>query len=661
MALNVFDATKHHLGIGLASGGSKYGFIIDGRYERGTLRELPGQQVYGGRRELIAPVAGRGSWTQDDFSGGCFQREWGGDDAMFAHSLGILPSVQERSLITVPPFIPYNLWDVEVQPFAPVPAYPIRFFGVGARLYAAFEHGVLVHQFGVGTTWFDLSSIDGGGVRTWVRDFRYDPGENKLWLLMDKAGGNDSFLLRRNVDMTIPGGTNRHIAPVDSVNFGKGLEVQGQSFIVCLGQVLWSFTVPEDQDQGGGIVQGVRGVGVFGTATVVETISTWTRIGRLPGVWTESFAYNGLVYILSVAPSFQTSLIATDGTAILPICSFPYNFKGSGMVQYGGRIFVCGSGQAVDGTDRYGELYEVTGTSVRLVRSWQADSYAAGEEPPVFLNGMTVAAGLLWMSDSRKSLITYDLTTDSFYQASELQGPGGVPLNELHAQKFTATRERVFGWIRRNNANQAASGEYAISKGADVPAAYWSQIETSDFAAQIGRKKLWTEIRVLSRYYAVELEASVDGGANWTALTEVVSNEGQTYTTKVDLSTVLGVSDRVRFKIRFNRGTSVGTIAELLAYTVSFIYQDTKQRVWGFTVNASEAIEGRDMTEVVQDVATYCDTLWLWEEQRTVLLFTDLNGVDYKGQITAVNEVKPFISDTKREAFIAVEFSELQI
>jgi len=146
-------------------------------------------------------------------------------------------------------------------------------------------------------------------------------------------------------------------------------------------------------------------------------------VTRIPGRWRDSLAYNNTLYILINDGSFKSTIYAFDGDTVTPIVEFPFSFYAKCMIEYAGRIFVGGTGFDVNGGEFYAELYEVTGASVRLVRTFSPDTrnvhkVSGTNEWPTAIDDLIVHDGLLWFCQKGKRMVCYDVTSDGFFGAS---------------------------------------------------------------------------------------------------------------------------------------------------------------------------------------------------------------------------------------------------
>jgi hypothetical protein len=384
-------------------------------------------------------------------------------------------------------------------------------------------------------------------------------------------------------------------------------------------------------------------------------------MNRLQGRWVDSCVFNSDTYILCSNNEQQTFIVYFDGTYALPVTDIPWNFVGQSIVAYGGRLYVGGFGTDVNGGEKYAELYEITGASVRLVRSWEEDSYQSVTAYPKAIHSLLPFSGLLWWSEKGKRMWTYDATSDGFFGASEIQNGAGA--TDVEMKKLTYGRQRLIGW--GDSATAGARGLYRIATADDTPAAYKSELVTSDFAVEPALHKRWSEIVMLSRYGAVDkLEYSLDAGAAWTELVRVVTPTGNLNYTRADL-TQIPQSGAIRFRMTFDKAQITTGYTELLAYTVSFMFVNTQhgsKHVWNFVVNAAHKVEGRNGTTVTQNVDLMCKAFWYWRKVNAVIKMRDLDGDVRHVQCRDMVEQQPIIGPNivnRPEAFLSLTVVEV--
>jgi hypothetical protein len=633
VTLNPFDADKHHIALGE---GTPYGWTLENAYSKFMQKETTraSGSDFGGTLDLITsdkPEVSR--WTQDEFTGGAFQYSFDTDQAMFADCIGYMPSQQAKSVITVPPVFFKESFNVVGMPN---PAgrtnikFPHSMFTVAGSIFVCFEHGILRYLTGTGDFVWGNYMIDDDidGNRHWYAAAEYDRNEQCIYVLvncLDTAALDKPFFLRLDPETLEPWGTANTLfndAPARTENQkGWGFEINDQHLVVGIGWRLYTVDPPEKPAD-------------------ASDEPVWTHIGRMPGRWIDSVAYNGMTYILTATADSKTQIVAFDGTYILPIANLAFNFYGRCITVYGGRVYIGGTGTDINGGVRYAELHELTGSSTRLVRTFAPESYQSRVTFPKDLWDLTVAEGLLWWSEKGVRLWTYDLTGDAFFGSSEIQSPG------VNFYKHVVGRERLWLW-GSHDTDAAQHGIYRIAIEGDTVGSYEGRLTTSDFLSEFALEKRWHEIVVLSRYHAVSgVDYSTDGGATWTALTGgVASTSGDLKFLTFDLEG-LATSKVIRFRIHQPMGTEVDEFGELIAYTVSFTFTSASGQLkhgWNLMINGAENVEARDGTTQHQDVDLMKTTLWGWAEGQKTLTYRDLGGKTYTVKMQDFVEQQPII------------------
>ncbi len=447
--------------------------------------------------------------------------------------------------------------------------------------------------------------------------------------------------------MTGPTGTEDQKALGGTIMDGK--------ILVQIGRKLWLGDPPDRPDP------------------IVNGTITWLKVGRFPGKWKDSISYNGFTYILAndglSSPTFHGGVYYFDGSQTRPVARFPHSFYGKCMIEYGGRIFIGGTGTDINGGEHYAELYEMTGNSMRMVRTFSPETrrslFSSGDWPNAF-DSLAVHEGLLWMCHKGKRLIAYDITGDSFYGASEIQS--NTDLNFTH---MTSGRGRLWCW-GVDDTTDADHGIYRIAQPAESGSlsTWYPTFVTSDFVYEPGQKKAWSQLMIMTRYGGIStVEYSVDSGYSWTTLTlgteETDSNNVVKYR-PVDLS---GITPSRHIRFRFKLSSNVTYHRELVAYTMTFAMIETGKRVWNITINGSEEVERYDAEFIesrvqAQDTTDFATTLDGWGVAGTPLTFTDLDGSTAKVTISDYRKSLPIIApkptgETHPEAYYTLTLLEV--
>lgn len=398
MALPTFDADTHHIGLG-DSTITKKGFFIEGGY-REAIQSAPREQDFGSP-DAFARSPGMSRWTMDNFLGGMGWYDWMVEDpTVFLDCEGMIPAQQGKTARTIAPVVEYCEDDGDSA--TSDPGEHIASLVIGPWLTTLWRGKIVTTHLHSGRQ----------RIRALTANYKIHYTKPSL-----DGRGNVWFIA------------------LDNSNYRK---------VVSMDTRVWTMTA--NNPQGGATsTTDVRGIEFGSTVAIVlegtnlysrSSGGTYTLISEFSGSWVDSIPFNGLAYILSNQDEFSTTLYSTDGATLSIVCQFPYNFRGTKMVSYGGRIFVCGSGVDINGGDATLELYEVTGSSLRLIRSWRAEelrdeanqsypgTYVGKHDYPIACDAMCVHDGLLVLAPIWDRLIFYDTVTDSIYGGSSY--PSGM-------------------------------------------------------------------------------------------------------------------------------------------------------------------------------------------------------------------------------------------
>ena len=712
MPLPNFDSTKHHIGLA-PTGQTLKGYLLTGGYRVDPLRESAPTE-YGGTGDVL-DAGSLARWTMDDFSGGAYQGLFD-DPAMFAESINFLPSLIEKTARSVAPLVYFAAAGGITADAA------LGVFSTGGSQIAVIDSDAVRFYDAEGGTLVTKRADDADGTLVDPSSDIYaavhDPADNAVYVIarrhsateptdqlngaisasdteltMDSASdwptngvvriGSETIYYRgktatklQNLQRGMEGTTAASHADNAATSFRR------QYFLGSLTQaagITWIGWIPNSA------VGPPRGMAVTAGRDVLVQMSTalWlldlndardsltaTRIGRLPGRWVDAVTYNGLTYILLTDSEQLTSIYAWDGTQVLPVTDFPYNFLGSCIGIYGGRIYVGGRGQDINDTDKYAELYEITGASLRLVKSYGSEA-RAGQTVPANFYSMVVHEGMLFLGTNITQLIAYDLTRDALWPGIQIYENAG---RTLQARHLLSTRQKLFAWCYDTNRSTPKDGFYRMatadadltiagSGGPGVNVSYAASIITSDFAPEPDRDKRWAKLRVVTRY-GVKPTAwySEDGGDNYTALaagTDVQTTDLRI--TDFDLSG-LTPSPAIRFAIYQTRSTQTVAYGEMVAMTVSFLWLDSGKYVWSFSVLGVDNPETLDGVYADYDVETLRTTLRGFYENKTTLDFKDRDGVTRTAYVSQLSESEPLVAeagDGSQEAFFSVTLTEV--
>lgn len=624
MAPPTYDSAKHHVGLRERGVGTTFGFMLHGGYSQELQREAVGSPDFGGATDLIGQAASLSRWTQDDFVGGMFQWNWGRDDAMFADCIGMMPDAQGRALISCPPMYKKHAFDPDTKSNW-VSDQPKAMFMVGGSIYVVFGHGILRYQIDSDTeTWKSAPASS-----TYV-SADYNTSDQVIYALCNSSVTDDRpFIERIKTDLTSPTFDSTYLGPADTENLtGFGFTIRDENIMVNIGRKVWIGDPPDNHNPS------------------VAGDVTWTYVGRLPGRWVASIPYNGMTYILCNDGSFESQLVAYDGDGILPICSFPSSFYAKCLIEYAGRVFVGGTGTDVNGGELYAELYEVTGASVRTVRTFSPESrttlLSTGNWPNA-IQDLVVHEGLLWFAQRGKKMVAYDVTSDGLFGAAEIQSNAN-----LDFYKMVGGRGRIWAF-GVDSAADAGHGIYRIAQPADSVAAWNPTMVTSDFVYEPGVKKRWSEIKVMHRYGTMtSIEYSVDAGATWTALTGLVdTGSGTVHYTTASLVAITP-SENIRFRFKLDSTDGATYHKELVAFTVTFAMLDRSKWSWNFNVIAAEELETLDavldegVTQAL-DTSDVASKMSEWVTGKTPLTYTDIDGSTFDVQMIGYRKQLPIV------------------
>lgn len=392
MALPDYDETRHHVGIGDAVDAKK-GFLIEGDY-REMLQNSPRVTSFGSQQELFdAPSLSR--WTQDDFLGGCYWPDWTAEDnGVFASSLNMLPVGQGSGLRTVAPFV---IYDDETGGTDPGQFYGA--LGYNELLISTWANRIVKTDVDTGTrteTSHASSHIAVG--KSKIESGQLD--KPVLWTPTSLAG---NYYFQRK-DINAWSALTQYAAPASSLAC-TGMEFGGIVPVVAFGSILSSMVL----------------------SVTDATTPTFTVIDRMPGRWQASCSHNLMAMILCTDGDYKTFVVQSDGSTVQTLVEFPVNFQGRAIASYGGRLYVLGVGFDFNGQESYVELWEVTGTSLRSIKTWAPerrltnDPIPGVDDLPITGDSMCVHEGLLFLGVISKSLIAYDVVNDGLYSGPALQ------------------------------------------------------------------------------------------------------------------------------------------------------------------------------------------------------------------------------------------------
>ncbi len=656
MTIAAYDSDKHHVGLGVDSDTLK-GLVLVGPYLRGNAAPVFDKPSDIGTDDLTG-ARSMSRWTQNDYSGGEFQEDWG-DVGMFSECLSMLPNQLSRSIRTTLPLklARGNDFGAGID--------LIRMDTVDGFIYAC----VNTEDPSPNVVRLNPSSPSGAGMETELADCcsgsslinaaAWNLSSSRLWIGSTVGDLAINEWVQANVAGSRLVVTNTLGTPgadlTDPTVSITGIHIFGTMKFVVTGH-------------GGGSDDNNR-VWLYESGTGADT--KWAPVGILPGAYVTSVTYNNAVYILTRSGDSRTQLSMTQGDQVFPVLDLPYFFHGQSMVEYAGRLYIGGVGLDLEGNVHHGELFEVNGTSLRLVRTFapeyvRPDPAAQFDGPRIrtmrHFKALQVAEGLLWMPDSSDTgLEVYDATTDSFYGGPRLRTGDDANLEFTHIISFG---DSLYLWGVTSSAT--TTGWYRNEKVSDAGGAYTATLVTSDFHPEPASEKVWGQFATFSRNFAPALEVSVDGGSTWTSVTpESTTSQGIRRERHWSLEGI-AQSRSIRFKLTFSLlGVDDEPAAELVSHSLSFLVKGDPKRRWTFQVNAAnkaqarlQAVGGPGPVLVEQIPADVSGLLWGFLDGSDNLVLRDVDGTDYAVVVTDVQEQLAKITPDC-ESFISVTVLEV--
>ena len=676
MTLPLYDPEVHHLGLG-EDASSLTGLICAGPITKERATPIFEKPSNIGTDDLIGSSS-RSNWTQSDYSGGEFQEDWA-DAAMFAECVGMLPNQLGRTIRTTRPITEAYLGHPDLMT-TPVSADVID--GVSFLVWNNASGAAVVR----------LDPADLANPRTEQISNTYLPaGKTVLGAKWNFSGTrvwittNEPQIHTFTWDNTAAAGSRLvHKATYDPPTYSAD-PVQTVRNAHLFGAMKFIFT-----GHGGGTIDDNRAwLYVSGNGSSTK----WKLVGPLAGQYVTSITYNSAVYILCRNGKDRTFLMMTQGDQVFPVVEIPYFFSGQSMIEYAGRLFIGGVGYDLDGNAGHGELYEVNGASIRLVRTFapevarpdspvedskdaQIGRIPKGNYPgpggggnvsgpgvkPIRrrrrmtqLADLAVAEGLLWMPDSSYSgLEVYDATTDSFYGAGRVRF--GVQ-DDFEFTKLWAVGNSVFAYA--TTPDGLLQGVYRTEHAADDDDDYISYLTTSDFSPEPGRFKIWSEFLTISRGVAPTLEYSFDSGYSWTTVSATsTTTHGDKQERVFDLSAVPS-SRAIRFRITFNlSGAPASKSAELVAHSLGFLVRGETKHRWHCTVAASSGIADLGNELVHQDAQAIVTRLEALASTTEPLTLRDVDGTDHQVIVSTITRNNVVLTED-REAYLPLVLTEV--
>jgi len=643
-----YDPAKHHIGIA-AEGETAQGYMLESPYRRDFQKEsIPSE--FGGTEDRISGVPSFSRWTQDDFLGGQYGYIWGEDNRQFARCKSLLPTQYGTSLRTIPPMWH---WEAEADPGfsdktlhnGTATDHKAVAVTYGDYLWRISRDKLETWRISTGDYIHYSLSVDGPFADTFWQAAALDAGRGLIWLVRRASAGGKAVY---TVPAAHPDMAVKQVPTLVEALSGSSSPTTPDA-LGCFG---WIFD--------GGLLYGAWGPRELWVTTINDNLVdlTWSEAGSLDGQWQAGVAYNSLIYILLADENSRAKLVVYDGTEVLPLVDFPFNFTGRCMTVYGGRLYVGGTGKDIAGSDAYAELYEVTGSTLRLVRTFAPESRVqlSGEEPPTAIGTMHVHEGLLFIGTDQDHLLVYDITNDSLFGGPVVDDDG---IGVAEVRHILSSRESLTALV---NLDDASSRLVRLGQAGPMPGTYDCTFETSDFQPQPSTDKRWSLVHVHTRYLPIDaIDYSQDGGASWTALTLMSMQEGEFWHNEADL-TGADISTRIRFRFTWSPDNETTQAGELVAFTVQFLFLDSTKRSWAMTVVGSDRAEAEDGTTLVQDPGTDLAQLEAYAVSREKLTFTDLDGSTYNVIVRDCSvhmpEIGPALAGGAREAFANLTLTE---
>ena len=688
MTLPAYDSDLHHIGLG-EDGNNLTGFLIVGGYTKRGVGDPFQRASNVGTDELISSER-QSIWTQSDYTGGEFFHQWS-DEAGFSECAFLVPNQLGTGLRTSRPLDP--LWVSGAQAGARLLFMDV----IDGALYAIFVNAsnlcklVRFTNLNSFSPNVKIDTIDLPSAKI-PRSAAFNYNRNQLWLgtsvpdvriyNLDKTIVDPAKMFTITRTITAPKVTSDPVTAVVGVHLMSPLKL-----------IFTRHGSGDDDDRCWNHIKG----------------NNWDPVGLLPGQFVDSVTYNNAVYILSRANGNQTQVSMTQGDEIFPVTDIPYYFKGESMVQYAGRLYILGTGQDLNGGPIVGEMYEVTGTSLRLVRTFLPENQRPNGKAMRHMKCAAVAEGVLWMPDSSTTgLEVYDAVTDSFYGGSS---PTGGRDPEIEFTGMCSAGTSIFAWSSGLSAGK--TGLYRTYTANEDSPPYTPYLITSDFDVEPGREKLWGEVVVRSREQPVNLAVSLDNGDSWVdvgADPNLSTQQGFIFEQVFDIS---GLPSSRSIKLSFSfdmsglgftqdqiisnpvpnqpptwhpvrgggslsgvpvpppaprdRRPVIGIVipghdgefpAEILSHSLSFLTKSSGKKQWSFAINAAEFVEQFNDETATQSPTEIASQVWEWSNNGTALTFKDLDQTYYTVVISQIAESQPQVVQG-HEAFFNIQLTEI--
>jgi hypothetical protein len=652
MALPAFNNTKHSIGLGDESE-NVLGFMVSpGSYRRGV-QERGSQLITIGTRLLQDGKVSQ--WSQFDFSGGEYQ-EYFDDEKMYHWSDQLKPSDRGRKALQVTQAMEWCVSNIEGNidlnglgdPYGSM-TMVVDVISYGNILYVLCSDGKLFKftiDDGLGMPVFDDSSATVAAGKT-ASALAYNP----------------------NTDHLIVGFTDGHVEEIEAVTLAhvRAWHWDNAAKTHTYMPTGWTRACTRITIYSSYVVVGMGDRTFYYSATDVTTTEdgdghctscAWTYIGSTFGQVQAFVEHQGLLLALTCYGQTQSYIYSTSLTANLALwMKIPYIFYAQCITSYAGRVYVGGSGGA-GSAESWGEIYEIDGSSFRLLKSYR--DLLQREGYPTFSIGGVVnftvyEGGLYFANGTRNALECYDFIGDAFFTVGKLPDDAGT----YPVMTYVSNVGGALVCLTTPD-----GGMFAVaathSLGTAMPT-----FEASEYKVEPLLLKKWVTAQVYSYNSAWIVEVSSDGGA-WTEVpslgAEVVASER---VEAFDLSNIVP-SHGLRMRVTLDP-TSITVdspcLHELEGVALGFIIVPPRLLQWNMSIQAmqnSEELDG-DVDQVT-DPDEIISQLWSWFTNVDTLTYIDRDGVSRNVLITAIQETEPqMLGDTNREAFLTVTLSELGV
>ena len=649
---STYDSTKHHLGLS-AKGDTLYGLMM----ERGSYRKSPQprdlRQMRLGESQVFTDQR-LSYWLQNDFTGGAYQDVLE-DESQFRSCFSMMPSTQSKGLRTCQnlakakdasgveltegnypgisaPIDTAEAWGKLHMLVNANGVYYVRTFEAHATVEGRFTTvAINVNRAGTAATAIACNTILGvlvvGYADGLIREYRRS--DYALWRILS------------HMTSAVP-------SRVLSV---KALTVYNDFVIVAeKNRVIYY----DAADTSGG-------TGYSGVSTDVKF--------EVLGDATEEFitgfeTHRNELYILSVTSPSKTAIdFTTLVSGVIPWVGVPYLFQGQSLTSYAGRLYLGGASWDVTGKRYYAELYEITGTQFRRLRTYYPSSQVNPDATMTAIHSSLVAEGNLFFANWQKNCVEmYSFEEDAFFSTFAMPSDAGTV--RPHLALTTGIAMMILGVD-----GSGGGGLYYVPKTRFAQMLYWPRVESSEFAFEPSIDKRFVEVQATTRYTVPWLRYSVNGSPTWTYMspTEVTqAADGYTFVSRFVLPTS-AVGRTFRWRIDMNPldpyddmfGATDYYWRELVQVAVGYLPLPNTLFQFDFAVTLAETILQLDQTEATTNPVLDLQTLWAFYEQGTLLDFRERGDATRTVQIQNMHEIEAVASDPPRECVVSLHLVEV--